>query len=81
MSTGENGRIAALIGVKVICCAGLVLAATGALTGVGTWLAEGGLVWLGAGGLVMATGLIAWWRWKRSGQARPKRPLTGADNV
>lgn len=81
MPMGENGTIAALVGVKVICCGGLVLAATGTLAGVGAWLGNAGLAWPGAGGLVMAAALIAWWRRRRGGRARPERSRTGADNA
>lgn len=81
MATGENGKIAVLMGVKVMCCGGLLLAATGVLTGLGAWLTEEGLAWLGASGLIMATGLIVWRRRRHGALARSGRPLTGAGNV
>ncbi len=35
-----------LILAHVVCCGGIVLVATGALSGVGAWLLDGGLTWL-----------------------------------
>ena len=43
---GSTGGLAGLIAAKIVCCGTLVLAATGALSGVGGWLMDGGLVWL-----------------------------------
>ncbi len=56
MSSEPNSRLAPLILVKIVCCGGLVLVATGALSGVGTWLLDGGLIWLALAGLA----LVAW---------------------
>lgn len=81
MAMGENGMIAALVGVKVTCCGGLVLAATGTLAGVGAWLGDAGPTWLRGGGLMMAAALIAWWHRRRRRQARPERSLTDVDSA
>ncbi len=51
-----NGGLAGLLVAKVVCCGGLVLFATGALSGFGAWLSEGGLVWLSAAALAVAAG-------------------------
>ncbi len=42
----KGGRFPALILAHLVCCGGLVLVATGALSGLGAWLLEGGLTWL-----------------------------------
>ncbi len=52
----------------VVCCGGIVLVATGALSGVGTWLFGGGLIWLGAAAVLAAAGLMLW-----------RRPAGGAE--
>ena len=60
MDRGIKGRaLAALIVAKVICCAGLVLLATGALGGLGAWFMDDGVIWLGAGFAVVAGALLS----------------------
>ncbi|MBI4273477.1 MAG: hypothetical protein HY659_02085 [Rhizobiales bacterium] len=56
MNTGD--KVLALLGVKVICCGLLILAATGALGGVGAWLIDGSGRWLLAGAFVAAIAAI-----------------------
>ncbi len=58
MSSEPKGGLAALVLVKVVCCGGLVLFATGALGGVGAWLFDGNLIWLAVAGLALAAGLV-----------------------
>ena len=41
----DRSGVPALIG-HVVCCGGIVLVATAALSGVGAWLLEGGLTWV-----------------------------------
>ena len=53
MSSEPNSRLAPLILMKTVCCGGLVLIATGALSGLGTWLFDGGLIWLALAGLAL----------------------------
>ncbi len=50
----------------VICCAGLTLLAPGALSGLGAWLFDGGLIWL-ALALVLGAGGVYLWRRPNSG--------------
>ncbi len=50
----------------VICCAGLTLLAAGALSGLGVWLFDGGLIWL-ALALVLGVGGVYLWRRPKSG--------------
>ncbi len=60
MEQGIKGRTLAIIIVaKVICCAGLVLLATGALGGLGAWLMDDGVIWLGAGFAVVAGAILS----------------------
>ncbi len=40
------GGVVAFGLAHVVCCGGLLLVATGAMSGVGAWLLEGGLTWL-----------------------------------
>lgn len=54
-----------LIGAKVICCGGLVLAATGALSGLGAWLADGGYMWIGGIAGTLFVGLALRYRRRR----------------
>lgn len=58
----------AMILVHAVCCGGLVLVATGALSGMGAWLLDGGLTWLLAAAVLAAAGLFLW-----------RRPTSGAD--
>jgi copper chaperone CopZ len=67
MADGPKAGLAALIAAKLVCCGGLVLFATGALSlaGVAGWLQEGGFVWLAVVGL----SVVALYLW-RSRHAR-----------
>ncbi len=42
----SGGDFPAFFVAHVVCCGGLFLVATGALSGFGAWLLEGGLTWL-----------------------------------
>lgn len=48
------------IAAKIICCGGLVLVATGALSTFGSWLIKGGYIWIGAaaGAVVIGFALL-----------------------
>ena len=61
----------ALIAAKLVCCGGLLLFATGALTmnGIATWLIGGGAKWFGLGALAVA--LLVFWRRKKIDNAPP----------
>ncbi len=56
--------LASLIAIKVICCGGLALLATGALSGFGAWLIAGGYMGIGgiAGTLLIGVALLLWRR-------------------
>ena len=58
----KHGGWGVLIAAKLVCCGGLLLFATGALTvnGIGTWLYGGGTIWLVLGALAIA--LFVLWR-------------------
>ena len=62
-----GGRMVGLLAAHVVCCGGIVLIATGAVGGLGTWLADGGTTWLAVPALVAAAGLLLWRR--RKGRA------------
>lgn len=47
MADNSGPGLGMLIAAKIVCCSGLVLAATGALSGLGAWLAGGGYIWIG----------------------------------
>ncbi len=57
-----------LILAKLVCCGGLVLVLLGggALSGIGTWLLDEGLVWLVAAIAASAVGLLLWRRQRRA---------------
>ena len=58
----------------VVCCGGLVLVVTGTLSGLGTWLFDGGLMWLVIAVIVAATGLALWRRRRRKVYPMPLEP-------
>ncbi len=70
---GGRGMVGLLL-AHVACCGGLVLVATGALSGVGAWLLEGGLTWLVVAALLAAAGLVLWRR-RRKGNLPWLRPF------
>ncbi len=58
----KRGGPTALILAHAVCCGGIVLVATGALSGMGAWLLEGGLTWLLAAAVLTAASLFLWRR-------------------
>ena len=75
MSDEPNIGLALLIAAKVVCCAGLLLFATGALTGIGAWLAEGGFVWI-AGAALATVALVFWLRRRKFGVVAKRIPCS-----
>ncbi len=74
MDDEPKGR--AIVGVglaHVVCCGGIILVATGALSGVGAWLLDGGLAWVGLAVIVAAAGYFLWRR-QRTACAEPLEP-------
>lgn len=61
MTSERDSGYVGLVVAKVVCCGGLLLLATGALSGFGGWLLDGGLIWLVLAGIALGGGL-AWWR-------------------
>ena len=53
----EGGVLATVIIAKIICCVGLVLLVTGAMSGLGAWFMDNGVIWLGAG-VAVAVGAL-----------------------
>ena len=70
---GGPGTVRMLL-VHAVCCGGIVLFATGALSGVGTWLADGGTTWLLVAAVVAIAGLALWRRQRRRACAIPSEP-------
>lgn len=59
MSKGTGGgTLATIIIAKIVCCGGLVLLVTGAMSGLGAWLMDNGVIWLSAGFAVAAGALL-----------------------
>ena len=58
----KRGGPTGLILAHAVCCGGLVLVATGALSGMGAWLLDGGLTWLVSAAVLAAVGLFLWRR-------------------
>jgi membrane protein implicated in regulation of membrane protease activity len=82
MTTGD--KVLALLGAKAVCCGLLVLAATGALGGVGAWLTGGPGPWLLAGAFVLAIAAIILGRRGRDVPGTPKataRGMPGSGNA
>ena len=75
-----GGRMVGLLAAHVVCCGGIVLMATGAVGGLGTWLLDGGATWLAMPALVAAAGLLLLRRrkgranteWTKQGRARAR---------
>ncbi len=65
----KRGGMSDLILAHVVCCGGVLLFVTGALTlnAIGAWLSEGGLAWLAAGAAAVAVGF---WARRRLASAR-----------
>ncbi len=57
----KRGGMSGLMLAHVVCCGGVLLFVTGALTlsGIGAWLSEGGLAWLAAGAAALVVGFWA----------------------
>ncbi len=71
MDKQSNGRgFPAFIVAHVVCCGGLFLVATGALSGFGAWLLEGGLTWLLPAAVLGIMGGLALRRWARGAGTR-----------
>lgn len=51
--------LAGFVLLKLVCCGGLVLVATGAASGIGAWLLGDGLLWLIGAALAIAAALVA----------------------
>ena len=58
----KRGGIFGLMLAHVVCCGGILLVASGALTlsGIGAWLSGGGLAWLAA--VAAAVAVVFWAR-------------------
>ncbi len=61
MADGRGVGLGTLIAAKVVCCGGLALLATGALSGLGIWLADRWYVWIGSA-IVVAAALVLTYR-------------------
>lgn len=71
MDKESNGvRLPALLVAHVVCCGGLFLVATGALSGFGAWLLDGGLTWLLPAAVLGVVGGLALRRRARRAGAR-----------
>lgn len=62
-SSGRGVRI--FFVAHVVCCGGLLLVATGALSGFGAWLLEGGVTWLLPAAVLGIIGGLLLRRWAR----------------
>jgi membrane protein implicated in regulation of membrane protease activity len=69
----DRRGLAWFLAAKVVCCGGLLLVATGALSlaGLGSWFFGDGITWLAIAGLVGA--LLYLWRRQRAGQLKPEQ--------
>ncbi len=60
---GKPGGVGFVI-AKIACCGGILLFATGALTGFGAWLVGSGLPWVALAS-VLGVGFVLLWRRQR----------------
>lgn len=84
----NGGGFPAFFVAHVVCCGGLFLVATGALSGFGAWLLEGGLTWLlPAAVLGVMGGLLLRRRARRAGardeprRSRVRTPVRTAGTI
>ncbi len=71
MNNESNGRgLPAFFVAHVVCCGGIFLVATGALSGFGAWLLAGGLTWLLPAAVLGIMGGLLLRRWARRAGAR-----------
>ena len=65
----KRGGMSGLMLGHVVCCGGVLLFVTGALSlsAIGAWLSEGGLAWLAAGAAAVA---VVFWARRRQASAR-----------
>ena len=80
MPEEPNGRgLVWLLAAKVVCCGGLLLAATGALSlsSLAGWLLDGGYVWFGIAALALAMFCL----WRRQRTERPHSEQRSRANV
>ncbi len=65
----KRGGMPGMILAHVVCCGGVLLFVTGALTlsSIGAWLSEGGLAWLAVGAAALVVGF---WARRRLASAR-----------
>ncbi len=73
MKLEGRGMIGVLV-AHVVCCGGIVLVATGAAAGLGTWLVDGGAAWLLVAAVVAIAGLALWQRQRRRAYSIPCEP-------
>lgn len=73
----DGPKTGAMVGLglgMVVCCAGLTLLTDGALSGLGAWLFDGGLIWLALTLVLGAGGVFLWRRSRSSGvDTNPER--------
>ena len=58
----KRGGMSGLMLAHVVCCGGMILVFTGALSGLGTWLLDGGMAWLL---LAAVLGVAGWFQLRR----------------
>ncbi len=71
----KRGGSGAVIVANVVCCGGLLLVVSGALSlnAIGAWLLEGGLAWLALAAVFVAAGV---WLWRRQNRKIDPRSAT-----
>ena len=76
MEDKPNGGIVGLVLAKMVCCVGILLFLSGALTlnGIAAWLFDGGRVWLVVTAALVVAGLFLLRRQKSSHSNSSKAP-------
>ncbi len=74
MELSHRYGVAGVLVAHIVCCGGLILVATGAvsLAGLTSWLTGGGLFWLAAAVLAVV-GIVLWRRSARPGGNDPRK--------
>lgn len=74
MEPSHRYGVAGVLAAHFVCCGGLLLVASGAvsLAGLASWLTGGGLIWLAAAVLAVV-GIILWRRRGRPGNSDARK--------
>ena len=80
----DDPKTGAMVGLglgMVVCCAGLTLLTAGALSGLGAWLFDGGLIWLALTLVLGAGGVFLWPDQDPAGSIQIRKEIGACDRL